>query len=91
MITTFVEEKPMPERTANARKRSEIKSDKRISRSYCSSAELDGTYTADEIEFMNAMDRFKRENRRPFPKWHEVLKVLRSLGYRKCQPAQPIN
>lgn len=33
--------------------------------------------------FMNAMERYKRENRRPFPTWSEVLEVLRSLGYRK--------
>ena len=34
-------------------------------------------------EFMKAMDRYKRENRRPFPTWSEVLEVLRSLGYRR--------
>ena len=40
-------------------------------------------YSEDETEFMKAMDRYKRENRRPFPTWSEVLEVLRSLGYRK--------
>ena len=40
-------------------------------------------YSDDEAEFMKAMDRYKRENRRPFPTWSEVLEVLRSLGYRK--------
>ena len=25
------------------------------------------------------MDRYKRENRRPFPTWSEVLEVMRSL------------
>ncbi len=40
-------------------------------------------YTDDEVEFMLEMDRFKRDMRRPFPTWHEVLGVLRSLGYRK--------
>lgn len=40
-------------------------------------------YTEDETDFMKAMDRYKRENRRPFPTWSEVLEVLRSLGYRK--------
>lgn len=40
-------------------------------------------YTDDEAEFMKAMDRYKRENRRPFPTWSEVLEVLRSLGYRR--------
>jgi hypothetical protein len=29
------------------------------------------------------MDQYKRDNRRPFPTWSEVLEVLYSLGYRK--------
>ncbi len=40
-------------------------------------------YNNDEIEFMKAMDQYKRENRRPFPTWSEVLEVLRAMGYRK--------
>ena len=40
-------------------------------------------YSDDETDFMKAMDRYKRDNRRPFPTWSEVLEVLRSLGYRK--------
>jgi hypothetical protein len=40
-------------------------------------------YTNDEIEFMKAMDQYKRDNRRPFPTWSEVLEVMRALGYRK--------
>lgn len=40
-------------------------------------------YNLDETEFMKAMDRYKRENRRPFPTWSEVLEVLHSLGYRR--------
>jgi hypothetical protein len=40
-------------------------------------------YTGDEIDFMRAMDLYKRANRRPFPTWSEVLEVIRALGYRK--------
>ena len=40
-------------------------------------------YTDEETDFMKAMDRYKRDNRRPFPTWSEVLEVLRSLGYRR--------
>jgi hypothetical protein len=40
-------------------------------------------YSDDEIAFMKAMDQYKRDNRRPFPTWSEVLEVLVSLGYRK--------
>src|SRR5882762_9405083 len=44
-------------------------------------------YTDEEIDFMKAMDQYKRANRRPFPTWSEVLEVLRSLGYRKVESA----
>jgi hypothetical protein len=40
-------------------------------------------YTDDEISFMRAMDQYKRDNRRPFPTWSEVLEVLTALGYRR--------
>src|SRR5262249_48692782 len=40
-------------------------------------------YTNEEIEFMKAMDQYKRDNRRPFPTWSEVLEVMRAFGYRK--------
>jgi hypothetical protein len=44
-------------------------------------------YSDEEITFMRAMDLYKRNNRRPFPTWSEVLEVLRSLGYRKTEAA----
>src|SRR6266404_4982336 len=40
-------------------------------------------YTDEEILFMKSMDQYKRDNRRPFPTWSEVLEVLTALGYRK--------
>jgi hypothetical protein len=40
-------------------------------------------YSEEEIIFMKAMDQYKRDNRRPFPTWSEVLEVLRALGYRR--------
>jgi hypothetical protein len=38
-------------------------------------------YSQDEIEFMRAMDDYKRKSGRMFPTWSEVLEVVRSLGY----------
>ncbi len=35
---------------------------------------------------MKTMERYKRENRRPFPTWSEVLEVLISMGFRKVEP-----
>ena len=43
-------------------------------------------YSDEEILFMKAMDQYKRDNRRPFPTWSEVLEVLLALGYRKVAP-----
>jgi hypothetical protein len=42
-------------------------------------------YTDAEIEFMTAMDRYRRVSGRPFPTWSEVLEVVRSLGYQKVE------
>ncbi len=39
---------------------------------------------ADVIEFVTAIDEYKRVHRRPFPSWSEVLEVLKSLGYRRA-------
>jgi len=44
-------------------------------------------YNDEEIIFMKAMDQYKRDNRRPFPTWSEVLEVLYALGYRKVATA----
>jgi hypothetical protein len=40
-------------------------------------------YTPDEIEFMAALDEYKRRNGRMFPTCSEVLEVIKSLGYAK--------
>jgi hypothetical protein len=44
-------------------------------------------YNDEEIVFMKSMDNYKRDNRRPFPTWSEVLEVLFALGYRKVAEA----
>jgi hypothetical protein len=40
-------------------------------------------YTSDELEFMTALDQYKRRSGRMFPTCSEVLEVLRGLGYVK--------
>jgi hypothetical protein len=47
-------------------------------------------YTDEERLFLQAMDRFKRTRRRPFPSWSEVLSVVISLGYRKVAEPGPL-
>ena len=38
-------------------------------------------YSNDEIEFMQAMDAYKRRSGRMFPTCSEILEVVRELGY----------
>ena len=40
-------------------------------------------YSVDEIEFMSALDDYKRASGRMFPTCSEVLEVIRKLGYEK--------
>lgn len=40
-------------------------------------------YSLDEIEFMSALDEYKRTSGRMFPTCSEILEVIRSLGYVK--------
>jgi hypothetical protein len=44
-------------------------------------------YTAEELDFLRAIDTYKRLSRRPYPTWREVLAVLISRGWRRV--AQP--
>ncbi len=44
---------------------------------------FDKQYTDDEMEFMNAMQRFKEISGRSFPTYREVLRVIVDLGYRR--------
>lgn len=37
----------------------------------------------DVLEFIHAIDAYKRQNRRPFPSWSEVFGIVKSLGYGK--------
>jgi hypothetical protein len=38
-------------------------------------------YTPEEIEFMQALDAYKRANGRMFPTCSEILEVIRDMGY----------
>jgi len=43
------------------------------------------TYTDEEREFFKAIDHYRRLRRRPNLMWHEVLRVFKSLGYRRVR------
>jgi hypothetical protein len=40
-------------------------------------------YNQDEVEFMQALDQYKRDNGRMFPTCSEILEVIRKIGYVK--------
>ena len=46
-------------------------------------------YSDQEVEFMNALEQYKRSSGRMFPTCSEILEVIRNLGYIKSAP-QPI-
>ena len=39
----------------------------------------------DVLEFITAIDHYKRTHQRPFPNWSEVLDVLKTLGYARSR------
>jgi hypothetical protein len=48
-------------------------------------------YSDDEIQFMHALDAYKRTSGRMFPTCSEILEVIRALGYVKTEvPATPV-
>ena len=47
-------------------------------------------YDAQELEFLQAVDRYKREMHRPFLTCVEILDIARQLGWRKVEPPGPL-
>lgn len=50
----------------------------------------EGEFSDEQLEFVMAIETYKKVNKRMFPTWTEVLEVIRQLGYRKIQ-ARTIN
>jgi hypothetical protein len=46
-------------------------------------------YSRDEIEFMQALDAYKRRSGRMFPTCSEILEVVRALGYVRQESDAP--
>ena len=52
----------------------------------------EGRMAGELLEFVNAIDEYKRVNDRPFPSWSEIFEVVHYLGYRKvADVAEHIN
>lgn len=46
----------------------------------------DGHMNEEQLEFIKAVDEYKRANGKPFPTWTEILDLVLYLGYRKVAP-----
>ena len=46
-------------------------------------------YSGEEIEFMQALDSYKRSSGRMFPTCSEILEVIRDLGYERRATGEP--
>lgn len=48
----------------------------------------EGEMTAEQFEFIRAVETYKKVNHKLFPTWTEVLEVILQLGYRKVEPRE---
>ena len=65
-----------PERSASPRQK--VARRRQVDPTTCERA-----YTAEEVEFMNALSEYKRNSGRMFPTCSEILEILKGLGYEK--------
>jgi hypothetical protein len=51
----------------------------------------EGEMNEEQFAFLMAIDDYKRQNKKPFPSWTEVLEVIKAIGYRKVAEPQSID
>lgn len=74
---------PVPVERRKLQRRTKVARRRQIDPTTC-----ERDYTNDEVEFMNALDEYKRQSGRMFPTCSEVLEVIRKLGYEKRSDGQ---
>ena len=72
------EDKPVAQERRTSDRRNKVARRRQIDPTTC-----ERDYTDEEIEFMHALDEYKRQNGRMFPTCSEILEVIRDLGYIK--------
>ena len=77
-------EAPVPVERRTIERREKVNRRRQIDPTTC-----ERDYTDAEVEFMHALDQYKRSSGRMFPTCSEVLEVLRGLGYEKTSRATP--
>lgn len=73
-----------PKATARARRAAEARNHSGR-RKHIDPATCERDYSPEELEFMLAMQDYKKRSGRMFPTWSEVLEILVALGYRKSK------
>lgn len=73
------------ESSAPAKEQRKVKRRRQIDPTTC-----EREYSDQEIEFMQAMDEYKRASGRMFPTCSEILEVMMNLGYRQVAETQAI-
>ena len=46
--------------------------------------------TPEELQFIKAIEKYKKEHNKHFLSWTEVLKIVKAAGYRKVAEPQEI-
>ena len=54
-------------------------------RRFVDPATCERDYSNSEMEFLQAMQDYKKSSGRMFPTWSEVLEVVKNLGYEKAE------
>jgi hypothetical protein len=76
---------PVPVERRTGERREKVNRRRQIDPTTC-----ERDYTDAEVEFMHALDAYKRTSGRMFPTCSEVLEVLRGLGYEKRSGAPAV-
>ncbi len=75
------DEQPVADERRQLQRREKVNRRRQIDPTTC-----ERDYSLEEIEFMSALDDYKRKNGRMFPTCSEILEVIKQLGYEKSGP-----
>jgi len=78
-----IENAPVPVERRTLERRAKVSRRRQIDPTTC-----ERDYSEEEVQFMSALDQYKRVSGRMFPTCSEILEVLRGLGYEK-RPQTP--
>jgi hypothetical protein len=76
-------EEPTKTSLPNLERREKVQRRRQIDPTTC-----ERDYSVQEVDFMSAMDEYKRKSGRMFPTCSEVLEVIRDLGYVQLTPTE---